>query len=69
MERAKTCIYSFISGNQFAMMGTKLALAHLLSRFNIRVTAKTPLPMKIIQMGFNMSVEGGFWFGLQPRSS
>jgi hypothetical protein len=25
--------------------------------------------MKIIQTGFNMSVEGGFWFGLQRRSS
>jgi len=68
-ERDKTCIYSFISGNQFALMESKLALVHLLSRFNIRVIAKTPLPMKIIQMGFNLSVEGGFWFGLELRNS
>ncbi|KAJ9573562.1 hypothetical protein L9F63_009047, partial [Diploptera punctata] len=26
--------------------------------------AKSPMPMKIIQTGFNMSVEGGFWFGM-----
>jgi hypothetical protein len=50
-------------------MESKLALVHLLSRFNIRVTAKTPLPMKIIQTGFNLSVEGGFWFGLELRNS
>nr|AFH78148.1 cytochrome P450 [Coptotermes formosanus] len=56
-------------GNQFALVASKLVLVHLLSRFNIRVTAKTPLPMKIIQTGFNMSVEGGFWFGLELRSS
>jgi hypothetical protein len=50
-------------------MESKLALVHLLSRFNIKVVAKTPMPMKIIQTGFNMSVEGGFWFGLELRSS
>jgi hypothetical protein len=27
------------------------------------------MPMKIIQAGFSMSVEGGFWFGLELRSS
>ena len=69
MERVKKCIYSFISGNQFALMESKLALVHLLSRFNIRVIDKTPLPMKIIQTGFSLSVEGGFWFGLELRSS
>lgn len=46
-----------------------MALVHLLSRFNVRVVAKTPMPMKIIQAGFSMSVEGGFWFGLELRSS
>jgi hypothetical protein len=69
LDRVKTCNYCFISGNQFALVASKLVLVHLLSRFNIRVTAKTPLPMKIIQTGFNMSVEGGFWFGLELRSS
>jgi hypothetical protein len=50
-------------------MECKLALVYLLSRFNLRVVAKTPMPMKIIQAGFNMSVKGGFWFGLELRSS
>jgi len=69
METVTTHICSFISGSQLALMESKLVLVHLLSRFNIRVIAKTPLPMKIIQTGFNMSVEGGFWFGLELRSS
>jgi hypothetical protein len=57
------------TGKQFALMESKLALVYLLSRFNLRVVAKTPMPMKIIQTGFNMSVKGGFWFGLELRSS
>jgi hypothetical protein len=50
-------------------METKSVLAHLLSRFNIRVVAKTPMPVKIIQKGFNISVKGGFWVGLEKRTS
>jgi hypothetical protein len=49
-------------------MESKLALVHVLSRFNLKVVAKTPVPMKIIQTRFNMSVEGGFWVGLELRS-
>jgi hypothetical protein len=49
-------------------METKLALAHLLARFNLKVVAKTPLPLKVIQKGFNVTVEGGFWLGLQKRT-
>lgn len=56
-------------GNRFALMESKLALVYVLSRFNLRVVAKTPMPMKIIQTGFNISVKGGFWFGLELRSS
>ncbi|XP_023717570.1 cytochrome P450 9e2 isoform X2 [Cryptotermes secundus] len=56
-------------GKLFALMESKLALAYLLSRFNLSVVPKTPMPLKIIQTGFNISVKGGFWFGLQPRNS
>jgi hypothetical protein len=49
-------------------METKLALAFLLSRFNLCMVAKTPVPMKIVQKGFNMSIDGGFWLGLERRN-
>jgi hypothetical protein len=49
-------------------METKLALAFLLSQFNLRMVAKTPVPMKIVQKGFNMSIDGGFWLGLEKRN-
>jgi hypothetical protein len=49
-------------------METKLALVYLLSRFSLKVIAKTPVPIKIIQKGFNMSIAGGFWLGLEKRT-
>jgi hypothetical protein len=49
-------------------METKLALVYLLSRFSMKVVAKTPVPIKIIQKGFNMSIDGGFWLGLEKRT-
>ncbi|XP_021918281.1 cytochrome P450 9e2-like isoform X1 [Zootermopsis nevadensis] len=55
-------------GNRFALMETKLALVSLLSRFNVVLVAKTPVPIKIVQKGFNMSIEGGFWLGLEKRN-
>nr|AGM32643.1 cytochrome P450 [Coptotermes formosanus] len=56
-------------GNRFALMEAKLALAYLLSRFSVKVVAKTPIPIKIVQKGFNMSIDGGFWLGLEKRTA
>lgn len=55
-------------GNRFALMETKLALVYLLSRFTLKVVAKTPVPIKIVQKGFSMSIDGGFWLGLEKRN-
>ena len=49
-------------------METKLALVYLLSRFSLKVVTKTPVPIKIIQKGLNMSIDGGFWLGLEKRN-
>jgi hypothetical protein len=49
-------------------METKLALVYLLSQFNLKVVPKTPVPIKIIQKGFNISIDGGFWLGLEKRT-
>jgi hypothetical protein len=38
-----------------------------LSRFNLRVVSKTPIPIQITKKGFNMTVDGGFWLGLEQR--
>ncbi|XP_069676306.1 cytochrome P450 9e2-like [Periplaneta americana] len=54
-------------GNRFALLKTKLAVVHLLSRFNLKVTPKTPIPIIMEQSGFNMTVKGGFWLGLEKR--
>ncbi|XP_023717565.1 cytochrome P450 9e2 isoform X1 [Cryptotermes secundus] len=54
-------------GNRFALMETKSLLAHLLSRFSVKVISKTPIPIKVIQKGFNVTAEGGFWLGLEKR--
>jgi cytochrome P450 family 9 len=56
-----------VPGNRFALMESKIALVQLLSRFNFRVVSKTPIPIKITKSGFNMTVDGGFWIGLQQR--
>jgi hypothetical protein len=48
-------------------MEAKIALVHLLSRFNLKVVSKTPIPIKITKRGFNMTVDGGFWLGLEQR--
>jgi len=58
--------YSF-PGNRFALMESKVAMVQLLSRFNVRVVSKTPIPIQITKKGLNMTVDGGFWLGLEQR--
>ncbi|PSN52373.1 Cytochrome P450 9e2 [Blattella germanica] len=56
-------------GNRFALMETKLVLAYMLTKFNIRTVSKTPESLKFAQKGFNLTIEGGFWVGLEMRKS
>ncbi|XP_069676207.1 cytochrome P450 9e2-like [Periplaneta americana] len=56
-------------GNRFALMVAKIALVHLLTRFNIKVVSKTPIPLQISKGGFHMTVDGGFWLGLEQREA
>jgi cytochrome P450 len=60
-------ISSYVPGSRFALMEAKIALVQLLSRFNLKVVAKTPIPIKITKKSLNMTVEGGFWLGLEQR--
>jgi hypothetical protein len=61
-----TASYS-VPGSRFALMESKVAMVQLLSRFNFRVVSKTPIPIQITKNGFNMTVDGGFWLGLEQR--
>jgi hypothetical protein len=56
-----------VPGSRFALMESKVALIELLSRFYVRVVSKTPIPIQITKKGFNMTVDGGFWLGLEQR--
>ena len=49
-------------------MEAKIALVHVLSRFNFTVISRTPIPLVITKKGMNINVDGGFWLGLQERS-
>jgi hypothetical protein len=48
-------------------MEGKIAMVQLLSRFNLKVVPKTTIPIQISKRSFNMTVDGGFWLGLQQR--
>nr|CAD7440776.1 unnamed protein product [Timema bartmani] len=54
-------------GMRFALMEVKLALVHLLHNFNLRPTSKTPIPLQITRKSLNMTVDGGFWIGIEPK--
>ena len=56
-----------VPGSRFALMESKVALVQLLSRFNLRVVSKTLIPIEITKKGMNMTVDGGFWLGLEQR--
>ncbi|XP_069676316.1 cytochrome P450 9e2-like isoform X2 [Periplaneta americana] len=56
-------------GSRFALMETKIAMVHLLSRFSLKVVSKTPIPIQITKKGFSMTVDEGFWLGLERRST
>ncbi|XP_066992169.2 cytochrome P450 9e2 [Anabrus simplex] len=54
-------------GQRFVMLETKVALVHILSRFNLTVVEKTPLPLRLSAKSLSMAVEGGFWVGVKER--
>ena len=56
-----------VPGSRFALMESKVAMVNLLSRFNVKVVSKTPIPIKLTKKGLNMTVDGGFWLGLEQR--
>ncbi|XP_017776436.1 PREDICTED: cytochrome P450 9e2-like [Nicrophorus vespilloides] len=55
-------------GSRFALLETKVVLVSLLTKFNIVVTEKSEIPLKLSKTGFNFNSKNGFWFGLKRRA-
>ncbi|KAK4874002.1 hypothetical protein RN001_013362 [Aquatica leii] len=60
----RNCIAS-----RFALMESKILIFFLLSKFNLRRIERTPVPLKIAKATINFVAEGGFWLGLERRTS
>jgi cytochrome P450 len=52
---------------RFALMETKVALASILSRFDLKVVPKTPKQLAYTK-DMSIKVEGCFWLGFAPRT-
>ncbi|XP_071648800.1 cytochrome P450 9e2-like [Temnothorax longispinosus] len=56
-------------GNRFALMETKILIAHLLQKFTLKTTEKTVEPIIIDKKEFTLQPAGGFWIGLEKRKT
>lgn len=56
-------------GNRFALMETKILIAHLLQKFTLKRTEKTVEPVVYDKREFNLAPEGGFWIALEKRET
>ncbi|XP_017770134.1 PREDICTED: cytochrome P450 9e2-like [Nicrophorus vespilloides] len=54
-------------GSRFALMETKTVFFQILSKFEITVTSKTVIPVRMSKTQFNLTSEDGYWLGLKPR--
>ncbi|XP_011172813.1 cytochrome P450 9e2-like [Solenopsis invicta] len=54
-------------GNRFALMETKILIAHLLQKFTIKTTEKTIEPIVFDRGEFSLQPVGGFWVSLEKR--
>nr|AVL92872.1 CYP450 [Locusta migratoria] len=53
---------------RFALLELKVVLVYLLSSFSIQVVDKTPIPLQIKPNSVQLSIKGGAWLGIRPRS-
>ncbi|XP_017777890.1 PREDICTED: cytochrome P450 9e2-like [Nicrophorus vespilloides] len=52
-------------GSRFALMETKILIYHILKNFEIVPVQKSVIPVVLSKKHFNMTAEGGMWFGLK----
>lgn len=60
-------MYMSFTGSRFALLEIKVFFAHLLSKLEIVVVKRSPVPIKLSATSLNHTVDGGFWIGLKPR--
>ncbi|XP_071633835.1 cytochrome P450 9e2-like [Temnothorax longispinosus] len=56
-------------GNRFALMETKILIAHLLQKFTLKTVEKTVEPVVHYKAEFSLAPDGGFWIGLEKRET
>ncbi|XP_011869162.1 PREDICTED: cytochrome P450 9e2-like [Vollenhovia emeryi] len=54
-------------GNRFALMETKILIAHLLQKFTLKTVEKTVEPVVYCKNEFNLRAVDGFWIGMEKR--
>ncbi|CAG9827788.1 unnamed protein product [Diabrotica balteata] len=52
-------------GSRFALLENKVVFFHLLSNYELKPSAKSPIPLKICKKPFNLAAEEGFWFNMK----
>lgn len=55
-------------GNRFGLLEAKMLIFKLFQHFNVVVIKETQVPIKLKPNQFSLSVEKGFWVGLEPRA-
>ncbi|XP_018570837.1 cytochrome P450 9e2-like [Anoplophora glabripennis] len=55
-------------GSRFALLETKIVIFHILKNFELVPVEKSRIPLQICRKRFNMTAEGGLWFGLKRIS-
>uniref|UniRef100_V5GR19 Cytochrome P450 9e2 n=1 Tax=Anoplophora glabripennis TaxID=217634 RepID=V5GR19_ANOGL len=52
-------------GSRFALLETKTVIFHILKSFELVPVEKSRIPIQISKKQFNLTADGGFWFGLK----
>lgn len=56
-------------GRRLALLETKVVFFHLLSKFDIVVTERTPIPLILSKSKLLLDNDEGFWMGLELRKA
>jgi len=62
------CVKFAISGMRFGLMQTKVGLVSLLSKYQISVSEKTPIPLVMNAWSIIPSPVGGMWLKFNRRN-
>jgi hypothetical protein len=55
------------TGMRFGLLQTKVGLVSILSKYQISVSKKTPIPIVFDPKSFNLSPLGGMWLQIRKR--